>query len=197
MASIGNGSFTINPLSTSTGQLVEYALSDGTNYVRGFSTNTTFTGLEAKTYFVDARSVGDNYYLEGSIKDFCFTTTPIDWSDFNISISINVTNGVGGGNTGRLLKADFDPLSITQTFTNSNGQLSQTIHVREFSTYPWAITSVRFSGSGFTGGILGDVVKFKDVTIEAKYKGSRVAIKNNGATEITIDNSRTATIPLW
>jgi hypothetical protein len=158
-----NNSITINPVTTSNGQLVEYAIRTSNSAPStGWLADTTFNSLSAGTnYYIFARSVGNDNYETGTASVSLLVEIPKD-------ISFNVTF------TGPTEKV----ISVTKTTTNNLSKSSGgtiTLGLSEnFTNYEWYVGGTKV-GTG------------KDITLNAG--NAAFVVGNNWITAVVYENA--------
>ena len=148
MESFGYQTLTVAPLTTTTGQSVEYALvRDDGSWHRDWNTSRTFTGLENNGYYVYSRSVSSTNYDTGN-------TRSIWLSGENVStqMTLVVSEATRATVRGDGLKLYFSAPGHTNTWgwtivesgSISVGTYSKSLSFRYDGGYvnPWAIEEI-------------------------------------------------------
>jgi hypothetical protein len=141
LESFGYRTLTVSPLTTTTGQNVEYAISttnDGTG-LSAWQSSRTFTNLQNRNYYVYARSVSNDIYDAGSYRVFTMSAT--GWTGL---FSLTVTDSVNAGSGGLQLIAKVNGVWREVCIVSGSNGVTKGIHSGSFAGgfALWAIEDI-------------------------------------------------------
>jgi hypothetical protein len=137
MESFRYRTITVSPLTTTTGQNVEYAIStsnDGTG-LSAWQSSRTFIGLDNRNYYVYARSVSNNIFNTGSISAFTISSKGLTFPVSLVVTMSDLVNEQGFRLVGRY-NGVWETLYYFQT---GRGTISTGTHngIITFEKAPW------------------------------------------------------------